>query len=194
MRIVAGAWRNRRLEAPKGDTTRPTSDRVREALFSALVARLGAELGGGPVLDLFAGSGALAFEALSRGSSRAVLVERDKGALATIAGNAAHMEAGERARVIPFDALGKGLDRAAALGPYALLFVDPPYRIDQSTVAAALSRLGKAGAVRFGAPVAWEHAIGTKVPEPDGYAIERTYKYGDTAVTLLRYYEGEDGS
>lgn len=191
MRIVAGEWRNRRLVAPKGEGTRPTSDRVREALFSALVARMGVDLGRGAVLDLFAGSGALGFEALSRGASYAVMVEKDRGAQLAIAENNRHLEAGERARVVGSDVFGAGSDRAATMGPFALLFVDPPYRIDQTRVAKVLAKLGKAGAVEFGAPVAWEHSIGSKMPEPEGFAIERDYKYGDTAVTLLRYYGGE---
>jgi 16S rRNA (guanine966-N2)-methyltransferase len=192
MRIVAGVWRGRRLVSPKGDGTRPTSDRVREALFSSLAARLGADLGAGPVLDLFAGSGALGLEALSRGASRAVLVEKDRSAQLAIAQNVAHMEAAERVKVVGADALGPALDRVAKMGPFVLLFVDPPYRIDQAKVARGLTRLGRAGGLAFGAPVAWEHLSGSKVPEPEGFAIERTYKYGDTAVTLLRFYEGED--
>jgi 16S rRNA (guanine966-N2)-methyltransferase len=191
MRIVAGEWRNRRLVAPKGVTTRPTSDRVREALFSAIAARLGADMGAGSVLDLFAGTGALALEALSRGASRAVLVERDRTALAALDENVRHCEATDRVTVVRQDVFGPGLQRAAKLGPFSLLFLDPPYRIEQVRVAAALERLGKAGALAFGCPVVWEHAVTAKMAAPAGFAIERTYKYGDTAVTLLRYYEGD---
>jgi 16S rRNA (guanine966-N2)-methyltransferase len=191
VRIVAGEWRGRRIDAPKGEGTRPTSDRVREALFSSLAARLGAGLGGAVVLDMFAGSGALALEALSRGATRAVLMEKDRGAAAVVKANVAHMEADDRVTTIVADALGPALDRASRLGPFSLLFVDPPYRIDQGKVASGLARLGRSGAIAFGAPVAWEHSAGSKVPEPDGFAIERSYKYGDTQVTLLRFYEGE---
>ena len=191
MRIVAGEWRNRRLAAPKGVMTRPTSDRVREALFSAIAGRLGADMGGATVLDLFAGTGALSLEALSRGAARAVLVERDRGALAAIDENVAHMEASDRVTIVRQDVFGPGLDRGAKLGPFTLLFLDPPYRIEAVKVTAALTKLGRAGAIAFGCPVVWEHAVTAKMPAPDGFAIERTYKYGDTAVTLLRYYEGE---
>jgi 16S rRNA (guanine966-N2)-methyltransferase len=191
MRIVAGEWRGRRLVAPKGEGTRPTSDRVREALFDSLSARLGRDLGGAVVLDMFAGSGALALEALSRGATRAVLVEKERAARDSISTNVAHMEATDRVTVVGADALGPALDRLPRLGPFALLFVDPPYRIDQAKVARGLTRLGRAGAVDFGAAVVWEHASGGKVPEPEGYALERTYKYGDTAITLMRFYEGE---
>jgi 16S rRNA (guanine966-N2)-methyltransferase len=188
MRIVAGRLRGRKLAAPKGEGTRPTSDRVREAVFSSLVNRLGPDLGGGAVLDLFAGSGALAFEALSRGACRAVLVEKDRGALAAIAENAKHLEVGDRTTVVAVDVLTSAVPRVRSMGPFALLFADPPYRIDQARVASVLESLGRSGAVEMGAPLAWEHAAGGAVPEPRGFAQERTYRYGDTAVTLLRFY------
>jgi 16S rRNA (guanine966-N2)-methyltransferase len=188
MRIVGGAFKGRRLVAPKGEGTRPTSDRVREALMSSLVGRLGADLGGGTVLDLFAGSGALALEALSRGAGRAVLVERDRGALRAIAENVASLGVEDRVKVAEGDVLGAAGSRVAAAGPFALLFCDPPYRIDQTRVAARLAALGAGGAIIVGAPVVWEHGAGGVVPEPEGFAQERTYRYGDTAVTLLRYY------
>lgn len=183
--------RGRKLVAPKGEGTRPTSDRVREALMSSLTDRLGAGLGGAVVLDLFAGSGALALEALSRGATRAVLVERDRGALAAIAQNVKWLEVEDRVSVLTGDALGSALTRVRTAGPYALLFCDPPYRIDQARVASALEALGKAGAITDGAAIAWEHGAGGAVPEPRGFAQERTYRYGDTAVTLLRFY-GEE--
>ncbi len=190
MRIVGGAFKGRRLVAPKGEGTRPTSDRVREALMSSLVNRLGADLGGGVALDLFAGSGALALEALSRGVARAVLVERDRGALKAIAENAAALGVADRVKVIEGDSLGSAGSRLASAGPFTLLFCDPPYRIDQTRVASRLAALGAAGAIVEGAALAWEHGAGGAVPEPEGFAQERTYRYGDTAVTLLRYYGG----
>ena len=185
--------RGRNLVAPKGEGTRPTSDRVREALMSSLTERLGTGLGGAAVLDLFAGSGALALEALSRGASRAVLVERDRGAQQSIAENVAALGLTDRVTVVGADALNAGLARAKTMGPFALLFCDPPYRIDQAAVGRMLETLGQAGAVAEGACVAWEHGAGGAVPEPEGYAQERTYRYGDTAVTLLRFY-GKDPS
>ncbi len=188
MRIVGGAFKGRRLVAPKGEGTRPTSDRVREALMSSLVGRLGADLGGATVLDLFAGSGALALEAISRGAGRAVLVERDRGALRAIAENVVALGVADRVKVVEGDALGAAGSRVASAGPFALLFCDPPYRIDQKRVAGRLAALGAAGAIIVGAPVAWEHGAGGAVPEPEGFAQERTYRYGETAVTLLRYY------
>jgi 16S rRNA (guanine966-N2)-methyltransferase len=188
VRIVGGTMRGRKLVAPKGEGTRPTSDRVREALMSSLTGRLGAGLGAAVVLDLFSGSGALALEALSRGATRAVLVERDRGALSAIAQNVEGLGLGDRVTVIAGDVLGVAMNRVRAVGPFSLLFCDPPYRIDQARVAGALEALGRSGAITMGAPLAWEHGAGGAVPEPEGFAQERTYRYGDTAVTLLRYY------
>jgi 16S rRNA (guanine966-N2)-methyltransferase len=188
VRIVAGEWKGRPLVAPKGRDTRPTSDRVREALFSAITARVGPDLARGAVLDLFAGTGALALEALSRGASRAVLVENDRAALAAIGENVATLDAGDRVTVIAANVLGAGVMKVKRGGPFALLFCDPPYRIEQARVAATLKRLAEAGAVEFGAALVWEHAATAKMPEPDGFARESNYRYGDTAVTLFRYY------
>ena len=121
MRIVAGEWRGRRLVAPPGRTTRPTSDRVREAVFSIL-----GPLDGERVLDLYAGSGALGLEALSRGAGEATLVERDRAALKALRANVEAL--GAHAHVIAGD-VASFLDSAAmAGGHYDLVFLDPPYR------------------------------------------------------------------
>jgi 16S rRNA (guanine966-N2)-methyltransferase len=191
MRIVGGRWRGRPLKAPKGDGTRPTSDRVREALFDALAARLGSDLGGGAVLDLYAGTGALALEALSRGCSRAVFVEDSRAALEALRANVASVGAGERAAVVAADARKGGLVRASSLGPYALLLIDPPYRIDAASVADALGRLLHAGALQEDAIVAYEHSSAVPVTDIEGFAVVRTYVYGETAVTLLSLIDTE---
>ena len=121
MRIVAGEWRGRRLVAPPGRTTRPTSDRVREAVFNIL-----GPLDGERVLDLYAGSGALGLEALSRGAGEATLVERDRAALTALRANVEAL--GADASVIAGD-VAAFLDSAAgAGGHYDLVFLDPPYR------------------------------------------------------------------
>ncbi len=124
MRVIAGHLGGRRLGAPPGRTTRPTSDRVREALFSMLGG-----LDGLAVLDLFAGSGALGIEALSRGARRAVFVERDAGALAALRANLAALGLEEqRAQVRAGDALRALRAAAARAETYDLVFLDPPYR------------------------------------------------------------------
>jgi 16S rRNA (guanine966-N2)-methyltransferase len=118
VRVVAGAFKGRRLQAPKGTRTRPTADRVREALFSML-----GDVTGARVLDLYAGSGALGIEALSRGAASATFVDRDPRAVAAIRGN---LEAvGTQQEVRRQDAL-RFLARAGA-GPFDLVFLDPPY-------------------------------------------------------------------
>lgn len=121
MRIIAGEWRGRTIEAPPGRATRPTADRVRETLFSMLASRIGnfEEL---RVADLFAGSGALGFEALSRGAANATFVENDARAVAAIRRNADKLGASERIRVVASSALT--LPRS---DPFDLIFADPPY-------------------------------------------------------------------
>jgi 16S rRNA (guanine(966)-N(2))-methyltransferase RsmD len=123
MRIVGGAWGGRRLKAPPGDATRPTSDRVREALFSIL----GARVEGARVLDLFAGSGALGLEALSRGASEATFVDSAAAPVKALQANLATL--GGEAEVRRQDALrflGSARDQARV---YDLVFLDPPYRL-----------------------------------------------------------------
>ena len=145
MRIIAGAWRGRRLAAPAGDATRPTADRTREALFSMLVSRLGS-FEGLRVADLFAGSGAGGLEALSRGAAVCEFVERDRAALVAIRANVAALGAGERATVRGGDVL--------ALPPAAsapdLILLDPPY--GTGLAEAAVERLLTGG---WAGPATW---------------------------------------
>ena len=131
MRIIAGAWRGRRIEAPAGASVRPTADRVRETLFSMLASRLGSfeEL---RVADLFAGSGALGLEALSRGAAHATFVDRDGKALAAIRANAERLGAGDKVRVLAGSALS--LPRSE---PFDLILADPPYAPGSGSEAAA---------------------------------------------------------
>src|ERR1043165_1407867 len=121
MRIIAGAWRGRTIEAPPGQATRPTADRVRETLFSMLASRLGS-FEDPRVADLFAGSGALGFEALSRGAAHATFVESDAKASAVIRRNAEKLGATERVQILGGSALA--LTRSK---PFDLIFADPPY-------------------------------------------------------------------
>jgi 16S rRNA (guanine966-N2)-methyltransferase len=141
MRIVAGAWRGLALTAPPGETTRPTADRVRQALFDMLLhAPWGgrAVIEGAAVLDVFAGTGALGLEALSRGAAEASFIERDRAALAALGANIEHCRAAGRARVVAADATHPPPGRACTL-----VFLDPPYR--QALVPAALAALDRAG-------------------------------------------------
>ncbi|HYX47455.1 MAG TPA: 16S rRNA (guanine(966)-N(2))-methyltransferase RsmD, partial [Sphingomicrobium sp.] len=137
MRIIAGEWRGRALEAPSGMATRPTADRARETLFSMLASRIGSfqDL---RAADLFAGSGALGLEALSRGAASATFVESDAKAAAAIKRNAAKLGANDRVRIIAGSALS--LPR---LEPFDLILADPPYSQGSGTaVVRAVSDAG----------------------------------------------------
>ena len=177
MRIIAGAWRGRRLLAPPGAATRPTADRVRETLFSMLISRIGT-FDGLRVADLFAGSGALGLEALSRGAAHATFVEQDGKAVAAIKANAAHLGALDRVRIIPGSALA--LPRAE---PFDLIFADPPYGPGSGSAAAAA-----VGSAAWLAPAGWmaiETARGDVV-DPGTLEIAADRKVGRARLTLLR--------
>ena len=141
MRIIAGQWRSRPLVAPKGDTTRPTADRTRETLFSMLASRLGS-FEGLTVADLFAGSGALGLEALSRGAEKAVFVEQDAAALRALRSNIANLRAQSQCDVRASSVMALG----PAPQPVDLLLMDPPYGTGAGAVALdKLKRLGWIG-------------------------------------------------
>jgi 16S rRNA (guanine966-N2)-methyltransferase len=190
MRIISGRLRGRRLAAPSGETTRPTSDRVREAVFSAIAARLGGELGGGAVLDAFAGSGALGLEALSRGCSRAVFSEVERHALAALRANIAELGVVNSAVVLPGDVFAAASRRAIPGGPFALLLLDPPYRLDVAKVAGLIGEVASNGLLADGALVVWEHANGIEPPWPAGFGLETRKRYASTEVDIAVYERG----
>ncbi len=176
LRIVSGAYGGRLIDAPAGADTRPTAERVREALFSSIAAHIP----GAAVLDLYAGSGALALEALSRGARHAVLVEKHPAAQRVIAGNIAKLGCDSAARL-----LGMPDERALALlrqegARFDVVFLDPPYRAGRYE--AALAAL--CGLLAPEALVAVEHPARMSLAPP-GYAIMRQRSYGDSALTLL---------
>jgi pantetheine-phosphate adenylyltransferase/16S rRNA (guanine(966)-N(2))-methyltransferase RsmD len=180
LRIIAGTAHGTRLAAvPKG--VRPTSDRVRESVFNSL----GQFLDGGDVLDLYAGTGALGIEALSRGCERAVFVERDRRALKTIRENLRRAGFIERAEIIRDD-VGRALDRMLADGRlFNLIFADPPYRIATTEVGGVMSRLG--ALLAPGGRVVIESG---EAPARDtGGEKGVTRRYGGTFVTILERSE-----
>lgn len=138
MRIVAGEWRGRQVIAPQGDTTRPTADRTRETLFSMLVSRLGS-FEGLAVADLFAGSGALGLEALSRGAASCIFVEQDAAAIRALRSNIANLRAQAQCDVRASSVLAL----APAKAPLDLILLDPPYGTGAGAV--ALERLNRHG-------------------------------------------------
>lgn len=180
MRIVAGAWRGRRLVAPPGTDTRPTADRVRQALFDILLhaAWGGREVvEGARVLDAFAGTGALGLEALSRGAAHATFMETDRAALAALRANIEAFGAADRATVLPLDAT-----RPPTGEPFSLIFLDPPY--GRGLAVAAVAALARARRIAAGALVVAEAGRGEAI-EPVGELLaERTH--GAARITLWR--------
>jgi 16S rRNA (guanine966-N2)-methyltransferase len=177
MRIIAGSWRGRTIEAPPGQATRPTADRVREALFSMLASRLGSfeEL---RVADLFAGSGALGFEALSRGAASAIFVENDAKARAAIRRNAEKLGASGRIQLLTGSALA--LPRSE---PFDLIFADPPYSPGSGNAVAESIR--KAEWLAPGGWLSIETARGEAVG-PGELTIDTSRLFGRARITLLR--------
>jgi 16S rRNA (guanine966-N2)-methyltransferase len=171
VRIVAGEWGGRRIAAPPGRATRPTQDRVREAWMSAVAPHLP----GARVLDLFAGSGALGLEALSRGAEHAVFVEQAPAALRVLRENLRTLGAEGRTEVVRADAVRHAAGLEA--GAFDLAFADPPYGEGlAAAVAEAFAR------VPFAALLCIEHAADDPLPELPG---ARRRRYGDTRLTFL---------
>jgi 16S rRNA (guanine966-N2)-methyltransferase len=183
MRVVAGAYGGRRLRAPRGRDTRPTSDRVREALFSTL----GGEVTGAHVLDLFAGSGALGIEALSRGAASAVFVERDPATAAVLRANLTDLgitaitwvgDAARFVRELP----------DAALPPFDVVLCDPPYKLSSDELAMLLGDLARSEHLSASAIVVAErarHGEALTFPEQELHVADvRTY--GDTVLYYMR--------
>ena len=176
MRIIAGQWRGRPLAAPKGDATRPTADRTREALFSMLASRVGSfeDLA---VADLFAGSGALGFEALSRGAASCLFVEQDRAALDALRANPDKL--GVRADIRPTSVLALG----PAPSPMDVILMDPPYGTGAGSVALdKLARLGWTG------PATWISIETAKNEAIDvaGFEIDAERVHGKAKLTILR--------
>jgi 16S rRNA (guanine966-N2)-methyltransferase len=175
MRVISGKWRGRALKAPAGESTRPTSDRAREAIFSMLTSRLGTfeDL---DVLDLFAGTGALGIEALSRGAGTACFIDNDAAAVKAIRANLAAMGATGDVRQSPVASIG-GAPRA-----HHLVFLDPPYGLGLADP--ALSHLHERGWIAPGALVSVETAAADPLTCDWERVIER--RFGKALVRLLR--------
>lgn len=178
MRIIAGEWRGRRLAAPRGEGTRPTADRTRETLFSMLASRLGSfeELA---VADLFAGSGALGLEALSRGAAQCLFVEQEEAALKAIRANIAALDARMRSEVRAGSVMALGPAEAAR----DLVLLDPPYGTGAGAV--ALDRLLRLGWIGEATWVALETGADETVAVK-GLSIDAERRVGKAKLTLLR--------
>jgi len=183
VRVIAGDWRGRKLAAPPGDATRPTADRTRETLFSMLTSRLGsfADLAVG---DLFAGSGAMGIEALSRGAASALFVEHDAPALAAIRANLRLLDADKRATVRAGSVMTLGPARA----PLDVVMLDPPYKTGAGAV--AIDKLLRLGWIAGGTWVSLETALGEPVEikaiETGELIVDADRKVGKARLTLMR--------
>ncbi|MFE6858960.1 16S rRNA (guanine(966)-N(2))-methyltransferase RsmD [Nocardia sp. NPDC057668] len=192
-RIVAGTAGGRRLRVPPAGT-RPTSDRVREALFNLVFSRM--DFDGLRVLDLYAGSGALGLEALSRGASHALLVEADRKAAAVIRGNIDDLAlpgADLRMNSVAAVVGRPGHVATPPGGPYDLVFSDPPYDVDVAEVQADVRALAEGAWLTPGALLVIERS--TRSPQvswPAGFTPEKSRKYGETRLDIAEYTPGTD--
>ena len=177
MRIIAGQWRGRKLVAPPGDATRPTADRTRETLFSMLISRLGS-FEGLRVADLFAGSGALGIEALSRGAAQCLFVEQDAVALKTIRANLAQFDLKCDVRA------GSVMGISASTSRADLILLDPPYYSGAGAV--ALDKLLRIGWIGAGAWISLETAFDEST-EIKGLELDASRKVGKAKISLFRY-------
>ena len=182
LRVIAGENRGRRLVSPLGNDVRPTKDIVREAMFSALDSRQA--LVDANVLDLYAGSGALAIEALSRGARRAVLVDRDRAALSAIRANIDGLGLKGTTRVAAQDAQQFLGGAPPAEAPFDLVFVDPPYNTSDEIVTEILTALTAPGWLAADALVSVERPVRHPVTPPNGWSSGWERAFGDTLLTF----------
>jgi 16S rRNA (guanine(966)-N(2))-methyltransferase RsmD len=179
--VLAGTLKGRRLQTPRGSTTRPTADQVRIALMDTLMPRLP----GARVLDLFAGAGGVGLEALSRGAAAVTFVERDARALAALRANIETLGVAAQTRIERAD-VRAALERLAREGArFEIVFLDPPY--DEPLVTPTLERLGSGGLVAPGGIVIVQHLTKAAPPAAIGALVAvRTRRFGETTLTFFR--------
>jgi len=178
MRIIAGSLGGRRLRAPKGGAVRPTYDRVRESLFGILEPRIG----GARVLDLYAGSGSLGIECLSRGAECAVFVERDRSVMEVLRSNVEALDLSSRSTLVQDD-VGRFLARRVRGDGFDLVFADPPY--GGGLAAETIGLLGAWDGLRPGATTIVEHGAAQPLPAAGRLRPWRSERYGSTVVDLF---------
>ena len=181
MRIVGGRLRGRGLQAPASRAIRPTSDRLREAMFDILAHRHAGLIEGARVVDLFAGSGALGFEALSRGAQFALFVDSGAEARALLRGNVEALALGGVTRIWRADATKLG--RAPAGPPFDLAFLDPPY--GQGLAAPALASLKTGSWLGLDALAVVEESAKVEIAAPEGLSLADERTYGDTKLAFF---------
>ena len=184
MRIVAGTFRGRQLVAPKGQSTRPTADRTRQALFNVLEhATWAARLHGGRVLDAFAGSGALGLEALSRGGDFCLFLDRSAAAREAIGANVGALNLADRTRIDRRDPTTLSARSNGDGAPFDLVFLDPPY--GQGLGEAALMRLASGGWLAETALAVLERGVADPAPTPAGFQLLDERTWGAARVSFL---------
>ena len=181
MRIVGGKFRGKVLTSPEDDSIRPTADRTRESVFNILASRLGPNLDGLRVLDLFAGTGALGLEALSRGASHVTFVDTAAEARGLIRDHIEAFGAGGIAKLLRRDATALG--PAGTLGPVDLVFLDPPY--GKGLGEQALASLRDNGWLKPETVLVLEESVDVPVALPEGYALDDRREYGAAAVHFI---------
>jgi 16S rRNA (guanine966-N2)-methyltransferase len=191
VRIIGGTLGGRRIPGAASTATRATTDRVREAVASILEARGALERA--VVLDLFAGTGALSFEALSRGAARAVCAERDRRAVVALKRTAAELGLSDRITTLPLDLARPepAVRRLSSHGPFSLVFADPPYA-EVERAPALFAALRTASLLAAGALVVLEHGRGQPPRSTGGLAQLASYRYGDSAIDLLAVGETDE--
>ena len=185
MRITAGSFGGRTLAAPRDARVRPTADKVRQAIFNILTHNdFGAGLDGARVADLFAGTGAMGIEALSRGAAFCLFVDDSAESRALIRQNVETLGLTGVTKIWRRDATKLGPMAAGAGGPFELVILDPPYR--KGLIAPALASLRDGGWLAPGAIAVAEAAEDEKIPSTDGFTVLDERVYGDTRVAILR--------
>ena len=181
LRVISGSCRGRKLKTVKGKTTRPTADRMREALFNILALKIPDAV----ILDLFAGTGALGIEALSRGAKHTVFIEKDKNALQTIKENILLCQMGDKSTTIQWDivkSLGC-IDSTTLL--FDIVFMDPPYKKD--IIPKTIENLINTNTLKKSADIVVEHDSEKEMPNDIlGYGVIDKRTYGNTAFSFLR--------
>lgn len=183
MRIVGGEFRGRSLAAPESQAIRPTSDRVRESLFNILSHAEGVDLQDARVLDLFAGTGALGIEALSRGAKFCLFVDDGAEARGLIRDNMEAFALNGRSRIFRRDATGLG--PSGTMGAFDIVFADPPYR--KGLGEKALQSAAQGGWLRPGTAIILEEAADAHVELGEGFQLFDTRTYGETVIRLARW-------
>lgn len=187
MRISGGTWRSLTIEAPEGrDVTRPTTDRVREAMSSMLYSACGLSFAATSVLDAFAGSGALGLELLSRGAAHCTFCDIDRDAAARVERNAKKLKAQSSTYTVVRQDITKLAGANLSGAPFSIVLLDPPYKMPATEVAKLVEALDAAGNLCDDALVLYERSNSAPSIEPSGFVQVKSKRYGQTAVDLLR--------